>query len=195
MLNEEAVVHAVQLVAGKNQIFINIPFLEQPLVFTNGIGSALKPGWAVRGLLGCEHLNKTLAEGITEVVGLAEVTIQRRTVELRHHVHLVDVRVDAVADGNINQSILTGQRYCRLGTHLGERIETSPCPAAENDGQYPLHAVTPDRRCRKNLPEFHQVQPSFPTDPTRLVRIKTGLRSETQSSPSEKRRSTVRRAC
>ena len=195
MFNEQAVIHPVQLVTGQDQVFIDIPFLEQPLVLPYSVGSAFKPGWTVRRLLGSQHLNESLTEGCAQVERLAEVTIERRTVELRHHVHLVDVRVDAVADGDINQSILTGQGDGRLGAHLGERVETSPGTAAENDGQNPLHAVTPDRRCRKNLPEFHLVRTSPPADPTRLVRIKTGLGAETQSSPSENRRSTVRRAC
>ena len=33
------------------------------------------------------------------------MTIQRCAVELRHHVHLVDVGVDAVTNGDIDQSI------------------------------------------------------------------------------------------
>ena len=76
VLNEEAVIHPVQLVAGKDQIFINVPFLEQPLVFAYSICSAFKPSGTVRGLLGCEHLNEPSPEGIAEVVGLAQVAVE-----------------------------------------------------------------------------------------------------------------------
>ena len=76
VLDEEAVIHPVELVAGKDQVFINIPFLEQPLVFAYSVCSAFKPSGTVGGLLSCEHLNKTTTEGIAEVVGLTEVTVQ-----------------------------------------------------------------------------------------------------------------------
>ena len=76
VLDEEAVIHPVELVAGKDQIFINVPFLEQPLVFAYSVCSAFKPSGTVRGLLSCEHLNKTATEGIAEVVGLTEVAVQ-----------------------------------------------------------------------------------------------------------------------
>ena len=76
VLDEEAVIHPVELVAGKDQVFINVPFLEQPLVFAYSVCSALKPGGTVRGLLGCENLDETTTEGIAEVVGLTEVAVQ-----------------------------------------------------------------------------------------------------------------------
>ena len=76
MLDEQAVIHPVELVTGEDQIFINIPFLKQPLIFTNCIRCSLKPGRTVRCLLGSKNLNKSAAEGVAEIEGMAEMTIE-----------------------------------------------------------------------------------------------------------------------
>ena len=91
VLHEGAVVHPVQLVAREDQIVIDIPLLEQPLILAHGIGGAFKPAGAVGGLLGGQHLHKALPEAGREVVGHRQVTIERRAVELRQHVDLVDL--------------------------------------------------------------------------------------------------------
>ena len=143
VLDEQAVIHPVELVARQDQVLVHVPFLEQPLVFAHRIGRALKPAGAGGGLLGRQHLNKTLAKTGGEVVTLAEVTVERRAVELRQHVHLVDAGIDAVADRNINQPILARQRHGRLGPRLGEGEKTGPGSAAKDDGQDSFHQRSP----------------------------------------------------
>jgi hypothetical protein len=67
------------------------------------------------------------------------MTIERGTVELRQHIDLVDLRINAIADGNINESVLAGKRDGRLGTHFGEWIQAGASTSTENDGQNALH--------------------------------------------------------
>ena len=43
VLDKFAVIHPIQLVTGKDEVFIHIPLLEQPLIFTNSISCSLKP--------------------------------------------------------------------------------------------------------------------------------------------------------
>ena len=76
MLDESAVVHAVQLIARKDQIMINIPFLKQPLVFADGISRSFKPTWTVRSLLGSQDFNEPLPETGRQVEGHGEVPVQ-----------------------------------------------------------------------------------------------------------------------
>ena len=139
VLHELAVVHAVELITGEDQVVIHIPFLEQPLVLAHRIGGAFEPAGAVGSLLGGEHLHEPLAETGGEVVGHREMTIEGGAVELRQHIDLVDLGVDAVADGNINQSVLAGKRHGRLGTHLGEWIQAGASTPSKDDGQNALH--------------------------------------------------------
>ena len=51
MTNKFRIIHAIKLIAGKNQIMIDIPLLKQPLVLAYSIGSTLKPAWTIGGLL------------------------------------------------------------------------------------------------------------------------------------------------
>ena len=62
-LDEGLVIHAVELIAGKDQQLIHIPSLDQLAVLAHGIRRALKPAWAVGGLLGRQHLDKAAVEG------------------------------------------------------------------------------------------------------------------------------------
>ena len=102
VLYKTAVVHPVELVTGKNQVVVHVPFVEKPLVLTDCIGRALKPAWAFWGLLGCQNLHKALAESSRKVVAHRQVTIQRRTVELGKYIDFIDFRINAIADWNIN---------------------------------------------------------------------------------------------
>ena len=102
VLNKTAVVHPVELVTGKNQVVVHVPFVEKSLVLTDCIGRALKPAWAFWGLLGCQNLHKALAESSRKVVAHRQVTIQRRTIELGKYIDFIDFRINAIADWNIN---------------------------------------------------------------------------------------------
>ena len=137
--HELAVIHAVELIAREDQHFVDIPLLEEPLVLANGIGGAFKPTGALRGLLSSKHFNKPLVKTRGEVEGLGDVAIEGGAVELSQHVDLVDPTVDAVADWDINQAVLAGQRNCWLGAHFGEGIEARTSSTSENDPENPLH--------------------------------------------------------
>ena len=102
VLNKTAVVHPVELVTGKNQVVVHVPFVEKPLVFPDCICRALKPAWAFWGLLGCQNLHKALAKSSRKVVAHRQVTIQRRTIELSKYIYFVNFRINAIADWNIN---------------------------------------------------------------------------------------------
>ena len=171
VLNKQAVIHPVELVTGKNQILINIPFLEQPLVFAHRISGAFKPGGTLRCLLSSQHLHKALTKTCTEVVGLREVTIQRSTVELRQHIHLGDAGVDAVTDRNIDQTVFTCEGHSRLGPHFGEWVQARTRTSTKNDCQNALHACPYTLETGANLTDFLLEKPGSPQDQTRPSRL------------------------
>ncbi len=76
VLDEQAVIHPVELITGEDQVLVHIPFLEQPLVLAHSISGALEPGGAVRGLLRSQNLHEALAEGGAQIEGLAEMAVQ-----------------------------------------------------------------------------------------------------------------------
>lgn len=87
----------------------------------------LEPVGVFRTLLSGEDLDKAFVLVTSHVsgVGSGEMAVQRGGVELREDVDLVDVAVEAVADGDVDESVVSAERNSRFGSLLGEWIETS----------------------------------------------------------------------
>ncbi len=104
-----AEVHPVELVAGKDQHVFDSRLQDVAQVLAHGVGRALIPVVLVVGLvhrlLGGEDFDEAAAE-IVEAIRAADVAVQARRLELREHVDLVDLAVDAVRDRNVDEPIL-----------------------------------------------------------------------------------------
>ena len=74
----------------------------------------------VRRLLGRENLDEPRAEQV-HPVGLRDVPVQRGGVELREDENPTNVRVQAVADRDVDQPVFAANRNRRLRSVLGER--------------------------------------------------------------------------
>ena len=61
--------------------------------------------------------------------------VQRRRVELRQRVDLVDARVDAVGHRDVDQAVVGAEGHGGLGALLGERVEAGAGAAAEDDAE------------------------------------------------------------
>src|SRR4029450_6039331 len=112
--------------------------LEVAARLTDGVGGALKPVTAVRGLLGGEDLDEALGE-LVQPVGQADVTIERRRVELRQDEDSPELGVQATADRNIDETVLAADRHSRLGSGMRQRKQSSAAPTPEDDRQDVTH--------------------------------------------------------
>ena len=61
--------------------------------------------------------------------------MQRRTVELRQYIHSPELGIETVADRDIHQSVLAGQRDRGFCTILGQREQACSGSAAHDDGE------------------------------------------------------------
>ena len=93
----------------------------------------LKPVRILRALLRSENFDKAIILVSTNVVpvGPREVAVERRRVELRQHIDLGHIAVEAVADRDINEPVVSTQRHRRLGPLLGQWVQ--PCPGATTE--------------------------------------------------------------
>ena len=128
------VVHAVQVIAGENQVVVGVMAREVAGGLPDGIGRALIPVGIVGRLLGGQDLDEALAEQV-HAVGLVDVPVQRRRVELRQDEDAADIGVQAVADRDVDQPVLAGDRHRGLRSELCEREEPGSLAPAENDRQ------------------------------------------------------------
>src|SRR6266849_9633997 len=115
---------------------------------TDRVGRPLEPVRVVGRLLGGEDLDEPLTEEI-HPVGLRDVPVERRRVELREDEDAPDIRVQAVAHWNINQPVLASDRNGWFRAMLGERKEAGASAAAENQRErLVVHGHTGPGPCR-----------------------------------------------
>ena len=138
-VDQLAEVHPVEVVAGQDQVVLRLVRREVARRLAHRVGRALEPVGVVGRLLGGEHLDEAVGEEI-EPVGLRDVAVERRRVELRQHEDLLQPGVQAVADRDVDQPVLAADRHRRLRPHVGERVEPRPASAAENQRQHVVHA-------------------------------------------------------
>ena len=135
-------VHPVEMVAGEDQVVVGVEPDEVRHGPPHGVGRALEPVGVLGRLLGRDDVDERLRE-VVEPVGLADVPVERRRIELRQHEDPADAGVQAVADGDVDEPVFAADRHGRLGAAVGERVEPLALPAAQDDRQYVRHACLP----------------------------------------------------
>ena len=83
-LDQLAEVHPVEVVAGEDQVVVGVVAREVPRRLPHRVRRPLEPVGALGRLLGREHLDEPVGEDV-EAVGLGDVPVERRRVELRQH--------------------------------------------------------------------------------------------------------------
>jgi len=112
-------INPVQLIAGQNQLVIVFARSESMEMLADGVGRSLKPVGIRHRLLGCEHFNEAFRKWV-EPVRVSDVMIQGRRVELRQHKNFLQTGVEAVADRDINQPVLSSERHRGFGAIFRE---------------------------------------------------------------------------
>ena len=138
-VDQLAEVHAIQVVAGEDQVVLGVVAREMSRALADRVGCALEPLRAIRRLLRGQHLDEAARKHV-EPVGLGDVTVERRGIELGEHEDPLQVGVQTIADGHVDQPVLAADRYRRLRPHVRQRKETLSTSASQNQGQHVVHA-------------------------------------------------------
>jgi hypothetical protein len=125
-------------IAGEDEDVARVPEVKVPQVLPHGVGGALVPQLALQRLPRREDLHRPAGERV-ERVGAGDVTMKARGVKLRDDEDTLIARVEAVADGDVNQPVLPAQRNRRLAALLREREQARPAPAAEDAADHVAH--------------------------------------------------------
>eukprot|EP00983_Pelagomonas_calceolata_P019571 616280-Pelagomonas_calceolata.AAC.3 len=105
---------------------------EEPEALPSGVSGrqlVLRPVWQTR---------QTSHKIRHTHVGLGQVAVQGCGVELGEAVHLVDVGVEAVADGNVDQAVVCAQGHGWLGTLFGQGVQPGTRSTSQDDTQHSL---------------------------------------------------------
>ena len=131
VVDQLAVIHPVEMIAGEDQVVVGVVPHEVARGLPHGVGRALIPVRVVGRLLGGEDLDEPLAERV-HPVGLRDVPVERRRVELRQHEDAADVGMQAVADRDVDQAVAAADRDRRLRPMLRQR-ERAACPGRRRE--------------------------------------------------------------
>jgi hypothetical protein len=58
---------------------------------------------------------------------------------LREYEDALEFRVQTIADGNVDEAVLAGERHRRLRTHVRQREEARPATATKDQSQHVVH--------------------------------------------------------
>jgi hypothetical protein len=120
------VIHPVKLIAAKNQNVLAVLIIEVDKVLANRISRTFKPSpIGIHRLLCSEQLDKTTRK-VIKTVRLTNVLMQRNTQKLRDDINFIDIAVQAVADRNVDESVLGRQRNSRFRSDFRQRVKTGP---------------------------------------------------------------------
>ena len=128
-LEEAAVVHPIQMIAGENQVVIGLVPGKVPLRLAHCVGGALKPVRVVRCLFCRDDVDEAARERV-HVIALRDVMVQRRRVELRQHEDAAEIGVQTVADRDIDQPVFPADGNRGLRPLLCQRKQTGSLTAA-----------------------------------------------------------------
>ena len=131
-------IHAIKLVAAQDQNLASAILLNVANVLANGIGGALIPVGGFVGLLGRQDLHETSVE-IVKLIGVGDVPVQADAQKLREHVDAVEAAVEAVADGDVDETVLAGHGHGRLAAQHRQREQSSSPPTAQNQAENFFH--------------------------------------------------------
>ena len=114
-------IEAVKLIAGEDQHQVLVLEVIVVQVLADRVSRALIPGFLVARLLGGEDVDEATAETV-ELIRLLDMLMQGRGVELRQDKDLVEARVEAVADRDVDEAVVAREGHRRLAAILGQRV-------------------------------------------------------------------------
>ena len=143
--HERLVVHLVDVVAGEDDDRVGRGVvLEDVHVAQDRVGRAAVPlGDAAAGDVRLEELDAAVVAVQVPRPPEPDVVVERARVVLGQHDDVVDVRVDAVRQREVDDPVLATERDRRLGAFLGQDGQALALAAGQDHGHRPLHAVTP----------------------------------------------------
>src|SRR5581483_2867084 len=128
------VVHAVDVIAGEHHHEVNARVVEQKRqVLIHRVGGALVPVGVLAPQVGLEQANAALLAVQVPRAPDADVIVQRVRPVLRQHRHVVQPRVHAVAEREVDDAVLAGEGHGRLGPLHGENAEPLALATREDD--------------------------------------------------------------
>src|SRR2546430_4015929 len=113
------------MVTGKDENIVVAGLHNEVQVLVDRVGGALVPVRLPVPSIWLEYVNAALLPVQVPGFANADMVVQRVGAVLCQHGDISDAGVDAIAQGEINDAILAGERNRRLGTQKSTRLNSS----------------------------------------------------------------------
>ena len=134
VLEEDFVIHAVDVVPRKDQHILGARGLEVVHVLIDRVRCAAVPGVLVHALLGGEHVHVFVKLSGQEGPAELQVLQQAMRVVLSQHHNLAEARVHAVRQGEVDDAVLAAKVEARLGIVVREVHQPLAAPTRHDKG-------------------------------------------------------------
>jgi hypothetical protein len=132
VFDHRRIVHAVNVVAGEDQNVLGAAPFEQVQVLIDGVRRADIPRIAGPHL-GRDDGDVLLNLRVEDRPAVPQMFLQRMGLVLGEHQHPANARMQAVAQGEVDDAVFPGKRDRGLGPIDGERVQPGADAPGEND--------------------------------------------------------------
>jgi hypothetical protein len=126
------------MVPRENQNDVLFVLLECVDILEDSIGRPLVPA-LIQSLLGRDQADKLPQWAAEDIPSLPNMTTERNRLVLGENVDFANIRVHAIAQSEIDDSVNGTKWDCRLCPVSGEGIEPFPLSSCQNHGEYIVH--------------------------------------------------------
>ena len=123
---------------------VRLRLLDQIDVLVDRVRRAPVPGLAGGAHLRRHRDDELRAEDVGELPAVLQVQQQRLALELHQHVDREDAAVDEIAEHEVDDPVLAGERHRRLRALIGQRRQPRSLAAGKHERQRAqIHAASP----------------------------------------------------
>ena len=134
-LKHPRVIHRVDVVARKDQHIVGINDVDEVNVLIDGVRRTLIPVGALLARIRRQDEDTTVFLVKIPRTSRAEIIVKLQRTVLREDADLVDAGIGAVAQGKINDAVLTAKRHGGLCDLLCQGAQSTSLPARQDHGQ------------------------------------------------------------
>ena len=141
---EVRVILLADLVTGQDDDILGVIAVNEGQVLIDGVGRALVPVRAGGLLVRRQNVNTAVQAVKVPRLAVADVLVQDEGLILGQDAHRVNVRIDTVGQREVDDTILSAKRNCRLGELLGQRVQTRALAACQDHcDHFFSHKISP----------------------------------------------------
>ena len=141
---EVGVILLADLVTGQDDHILGIIPVDEGNILIDRVGRALVPVGAGGLLVGRQHMDAAMQAVQVPRLAVADVLVQDQRLILGQDAHRINVGVDAVGQREVDDTILSAKRNCRLGELLGQRIQARSLAAGQDHcDHFFCHKISP----------------------------------------------------